>query len=145
MTSQHPARQTHPMQGLCEIVLVVRDVEACTRFYRDVLRLEPEGEPEVDWAWFRCGGGGQPQRLAVTNRVLAFEEFSPEPAVRRFGRVHFALLVPRQNLESVVGFVRLSGVNVHGPLRHEWMKAESYYLYDPAGNLVELFSPDEAG
>ncbi len=137
---QHPRRFS---RGLCEIVLVVRDVEACARFYRDVLRLEPEGEPELDWAWFHCGRGDHPQRLAVTNRVLAFEEFSPEPPGKRFGRIHFALLIPRALLADAVAHVRGCGVNVHGPLRLEWMKAESYYLYDPAGNLVELFSPDE--
>lgn len=133
------------VSGLCEIVLSVRDVEACTRFYREVVGLVAEGEPEHDWAWFRCERDGHAQRLAITNRVLAFEEHSPHPPGKRFGHVHFALLVMRGDLASAVDRARAAGVKVFGPIRHEWMKAESYYLYDPAGNLVEFFSPDDAG
>jgi catechol-2,3-dioxygenase len=35
------------------------------------------------------------------------------------------------------------GVTVYGPVRLGWMAADSLYVYDPDGNLVELWSPDE--
>jgi catechol-2,3-dioxygenase len=128
--------------GLSEIVLVVRDVGAAAKFYRDVLCLQPVGEPEGDWAWFWCGEPGAPQRLAVTARRLLFEEHSPRPPGKRFGQVHFALHVPRERLDGAVSHIRSRGVRVLGPTRFEWMRAESFYCYDPDGNLVELWSPD---
>jgi catechol 2,3-dioxygenase-like lactoylglutathione lyase family enzyme len=33
------------------------------------------------------------------------------------------------------------GVDVFGPVEFEWMNAESYYFYDPDGNLLEFWSP----
>jgi catechol 2,3-dioxygenase-like lactoylglutathione lyase family enzyme len=30
---------------------------------------------------------------------------------------------------------------VYGPVELEWMNAESYYFYDPDGNLLEFWSP----
>lgn len=131
--------------GLSEIVLVVRDVSAAARFYRDAVGLAPASEAEEEWAWFWCGAEGSPQRLAVTTRRLLFEEHSPRPPGKRFGQVHFALHVPRERLAAAVEHIRGQGVRVFGPSRFEWMRAESYYCYDPDGNLVELWSPDPQG
>jgi catechol 2,3-dioxygenase-like lactoylglutathione lyase family enzyme len=40
--------------------------------------------------------------------------------------------------------VKKAGVDVYGPTEFEWMKARSYYFYDPDGNLLEFWSPDPA-
>ena len=132
--------------GISEIVLSVQDVHRAARFYRDVLGLEPDGEPDGDWAWFWAGKAGDSQRIAVTNRPLIYEDRSPGPSLagKRFGPVHFAFRVPRSRLEEAVAHVRANEVEVHGPRRIEWMKAESYYFHDPDGNLLEFWSPDEA-
>lgn len=143
--SAAPARSTlwaMFSRGLCELVLVVRDVAASARFYRDVVGLVPDGEADEAWAWFWAGEPGGRQRLAVTNRTLLFEEHSPHPRGRRFGQVHFALEVPRERLAAAVEHVRRHGVEVFGPMRFDWMKAEAYYFYDPDGNLVEFWSCD---
>ncbi len=42
-------------RGISETVLVVQDVEASARFYRDVVGLVPRTEPEEGWAWFWAG------------------------------------------------------------------------------------------
>jgi catechol 2,3-dioxygenase-like lactoylglutathione lyase family enzyme len=47
--------------GLSEIVLIVSDVPNMARFYRDVVGLEPETDPDDGWAWFWAGEAGQPQ------------------------------------------------------------------------------------
>lgn len=131
------------IRGISEIVLVVRDVRTAAHFYRDVVGLAPETEPDERWAWFRIDqDSGAPQRLALTTGPLLFEEHSPRPPGERWGPVHFALHVPRTDLERRTELVRRSGVEVHGPTRLEWMRAESYYFHDPAGNLVEFWSPD---
>jgi catechol 2,3-dioxygenase-like lactoylglutathione lyase family enzyme len=117
--------------GLAELVLIVEDVPASARFYEGVVGLAPENEPSDDWAWFWVGKEGVPQRLALHRGPLLFEEHSPYPEGERFGRVHFAFEVARDELDTAVERVREAGVAVHGPVELDWMDAESYYFYDP--------------
>jgi catechol 2,3-dioxygenase-like lactoylglutathione lyase family enzyme len=130
---------------LAEIVLIVEDVERSARFYRDVVGLVPENEPEDGWAWFWAGEPGQAQRVALHKGTLLFEERSPLPEGERWGRVHYAFNVPREKLEEAADHVRQKGHTVYGPVYLAWMKALSYYFYDPNGNLLEFWSPDPGG
>ena len=129
-------------RGLAELVLVVDDVPEVARFYRDVVGLEPEHEASEEWAWFWAGEPGVAQRIALHRGTLLFEEHSPFPEGHRFGTVHFALIVDRDRLEEAVERVKSAGVDVYGPVQFDWMGARSYYFYDPAGNLLEFWSPD---
>lgn len=130
--------------GLAEIVLIVADVPGSARFYEDVVGLKPEGEASDEWAWFWAGEEGAQQRVALHRGPLLFEEHSPFPEGQRFGRVHFAFEVAREDLDVAVDRVRSAGVEVHGPVELEWMSAESYYFYDLDGNLLEFWSPNRA-
>src|SRR5919202_1808655 len=97
---------------LAEIVLIVDDVERSSRFYRQVVGLEPENEPENDWAWFWAGEPGHAQRVALHRGPLLFEERSPLPEGERWGKVHYAFNVPREKLEGAVDHVRQHGSEV---------------------------------
>jgi len=132
-------------RGIAEIVLVVDDVLASARFYREVVGLAPATEANADWAWFWAGRPGDNRRLAVHKGTLLFEEHSPLPAGQRWGQVHCAFDVPRKDLEAAVAHVRAAGVPVYGPTHFDWMQAISYYFYDPDGNLLEWWSPDPDG
>jgi catechol 2,3-dioxygenase len=127
--------------GLAELVLIVEDVPASARFYEDVVGLTPENEASDEWAWFWAGREGVPQRVALHRGPLLFEEHSPYPEGERFGRVHFAFAVARDELATAVERVRKAGVDVYGPIEFEWMDADSYYFYDLDGNLLEFWSP----
>jgi catechol 2,3-dioxygenase len=127
--------------GLSELVLIVEDVPASTRFYEEVVGLKLENEPSDDWAWFWAGQEGHRQRLALHRGTLLFEGQSPHAEGERFGHVHFAFEVSRDDLDEAVARVRDAGVEVYGPVELEWMNAESYYFYDPDGNLLEFWSP----
>ena len=128
--------------GLAELVLIVADVPASARFYKDVVGLTPEHEASDEWAWFWAGKEGARQRVALHRGSLLFEEHSPYPEGKRFGSVHFAFEVARDELDAAVDRVRKAGVEVHGPIEFEWMQAKSYYFYDLDGNLLEFWSPD---
>ena len=130
--------------GLSELVLIVADVPRAADFYRTVVGLVPETEPNDEWAWFRVGGAATPQRIAVHRGPLLHEEHSPHPAGRRFGPAHFALEVPMHRLEAAVAQVRAAGIAVHGPTELAWMNAVSWYFFDPDGHLVEFWSPRRA-
>jgi catechol 2,3-dioxygenase-like lactoylglutathione lyase family enzyme len=129
-------------QGFAELVLIVADVPASTRFYEDVVGLTLEHEPSDEWAWFWAGEPGAPQRIALHRGSLLFEEHSPFPEGHRFGTVHFALAVAREGLNEAVQRVESAGVEVYGPVDFDWMRARSYYFYDLDGNLLEFWSPD---
>jgi catechol-2,3-dioxygenase len=132
------------VSAFAELVLIVEDVTASARFYREIVGLTPETEPNEDWAWFVLGTGECCQRIALHKGPLLFEEHSPHPDGARFGHVHFALKVPRVRLDEAVEHVRGNAVEVYGPTRFEWMRATSFYFYDLDGNLLEFWSPDAA-
>ncbi len=82
------------------------------------------------------------QRLAIHKGKLLFEEKSPLPEGKRWGQIHFAFEVARINLEQAIEKVKRIGVEIYGPVDFKWMNAKSYYFYDPDGNLIEYWSPD---
>jgi catechol 2,3-dioxygenase-like lactoylglutathione lyase family enzyme len=128
-------------KGLSELVLIVEDVSKAAQFYEDVVGLELEHETSDEWAWFWAGPKGAKQRLALHHGTLLFEEHSPFPEGHRFGTVHFAFEVAREDIDESVERVRAAGVEVYGPVELEWMNAQSYYFYDFDGNLLEFWSP----
>jgi catechol 2,3-dioxygenase-like lactoylglutathione lyase family enzyme len=127
-------------RGFSEIVLIVEDVPKAADFYEHVVGLELEHHTG-EWAWFFAGTSDRKQRLAVHRGPLMFEEHSPYPPGERFGSVHFAFEVAREDLDAAVERVRAAGVDVYGPVELDWMDAQSYYFYDPDGNLLEFWSP----
>lgn len=125
-------------------MLIVEDVPAASRFYQDVVGLTLEHETSDEWAWFWAGRPGDPQRIALHRGSLLFEDQSPLPGGERWGQVHFAFEVAREELDEALQRVRAAGVEVYGPVELDWMNARSYYFYDPDGNLLEFWSPNQA-
>ena len=99
-------------RGLAEIVLIVKDVKASARFYREVVGLMPATEPDDEWAWFWAGPPGEAQRVALHTGALLFEDQSPLPGGKRWGPVHYALQVPPDKLQAAADHVRGQGVEV---------------------------------
>jgi catechol 2,3-dioxygenase-like lactoylglutathione lyase family enzyme len=129
-------------RGFAELVLIVEDVPKAARFYEDDVGLTDDDVTGDEWAWFWAGKVGDPQRIALHRGSLLFEEHSPLPEGERFGRVHFAFEIARDELDEAVERVRNAGVEVYGPMEFDWMQASSYYFYDPDANLLEFWSPD---
>ncbi len=129
------------VKGFSEIVLIVKDIPKSKKFYEDVVDLTVESY-DKDWVWFNVGDKNGTQRLAIHKGELLFEEKSPLPEGKRWGQIHFAFEVARDNLEQAIEKVKSRGVEIYGPVDFKWMKAKSYYFYDPDGNLIEYWSPD---
>lgn len=130
-------------RGISEIVLIVEDVKKSASFYQDVVGLIPKTEVTEEWAWFWTGDKNLSSRLALHKGKLLFEEYSPLPEGKRWGKIHFALDVKRSLLEEAVSKIKKANIKVYGPTKFEWMNALSYYFYDLDGNLVEFWSSDD--
>lgn len=127
--------------GLSELVLIVEDVDRATAFYRDIVGLKLRTQSE-EWAWFWTGEEGNSANLAVHKGRLLMQEHSPKGPDPQWGPIHYAFRVPRESLQAAVDHVRSHGVEVYGPVHFDWMGADSYYFYDPDGNLLEWWSPE---
>ncbi len=134
-----------PPFSLAEIVLVTQDMPASLRFYRDAIGLPLEKDPNEGWAWFRLDDppSNRPQRLALRNGSLLFQEHSPRTdlpeADRLAGPMHFALQIQPDDVEPTLQRAREHGIELFGPADLGWMNATAWYCYDPSGNLVELW------
>ena len=54
---------------------------------------------------------------------------------------HFAFAVAEGELDRVAATLRERGVEVQGPVFHEWMSAASLYFADPDGHDLEICAP----
>ena len=130
------------IKSFSELVLIVKDVKQSKKFYEEVVGLTVE-KSDNDWVWFFVGEPAQKQRLAIHKGKLVFEENSPLPEGKRWGQVHFAFEVEKENLDDALQKVRNKGIEIYGPVKFQWMKAKSYYFYDLDGNLIEFWSPEK--
>jgi catechol 2,3-dioxygenase-like lactoylglutathione lyase family enzyme len=125
-----------PVSGVSELVLEVVDLEAAERFYADVL-----GFPVVD-RW--------PAREAIW--VMAGDRTRIglwRPQVGLMGgrgglHVHFAMHIAEDDFDAAVALLRERGQEVREVSFGE-THGRAAYVYDPDGNVVELWTWDVAG
>lgn len=123
------ARSAH---GICEIILVVKDVEAVFAFYRDVVGLAVDPNSSARFRWLWAGTPGRAQRIGITAGPLSFG------AAHCGGPQHFAFGVERERIPELKSRLEAQGVEVEGPVEFRFWNAESIYFSDPAGNRVEF-------
>jgi len=118
------------IRELNHVAIHVRDVEASSRFYREVLRLESIPRPAFTFpgAWFRLGAAAQELHIIG-------ERTEPVHAHNRGN--HFALRVDsldewEEHLEKVKADFRPRKIRPDG--------AWQVFVRDPDGHVVELFT-----
>lgn len=116
-----------PIQGIYEVAIRVKDLPRAEAFYIGVLGLE-EGlrDQRRNWLFLRAGG--------VHGMVVLQEDKGEWPAQ------HFAFTVDEEDLERATAMLRERGVEVEGPVVHNWMGATSIYFDDPDGHSLELLA-----
>jgi catechol 2,3-dioxygenase-like lactoylglutathione lyase family enzyme len=124
------------VKGFSENVLIVTDIPKSKKFYKNTVGLTVEHSDD-EWVWFYVDDKNGNQRLAIDKGELLFEEKSPLPEGKRWGQVHYAFEVSRSGLENAIARAKNAGIEVNGPQQFKWMKAISYYIHDPDGNLIE--------
>ncbi len=117
-----------PIRGLYEIAIRVKELQRAEPFYREVLGLE-EGlrDEKRNWLFLRAGG--------QAGMVVLQEDKGEWPLQ------HLAFTVDAADIERAASMLRERGVDVEGPVYHEWMPALSLYFNDPDGHALELCAP----
>jgi len=115
------------LRGVHHISLNVADAESATRFYIDVLGLEPLERPDFGFpgAWLACADGRQVHLIQVDDWVAPKGQ-------------HFAFAV--EDIERVRGELEGKGVKVSATSVIPGTGRQCFFK-DPAGNMIELNEP----
>ena len=54
---------------------------------------------------------------------------------------HFAFTADEADMDRAASMLREKGIEVEGPVIHDWMPAKSIYFDDPDGHGLELCAP----
>jgi lactoylglutathione lyase len=117
-----------PILGLYEVAIRVKDLSRSEPFYRETLGLEVGLRDEQRKLLFLRAGG-------PAGMVVLQEDKSDWPTQ------HFAFTVSEIDIEAAVTVLLERGVQIEGPMYHEWMPAKSVYFSDPDGHDLELCGP----
>lgn len=129
-------RQRPPAHaGLRHVALFVQDLEACERFYVDLLGLHVEWRPDEDNVYLSSGQ----DNLALHR--------APGPAPSGAVLDHIGFLLRRiEDVDPWHVFMRDNGAPIAAVPRTHRDGARSFYCLDPAGNRVQIiFHPPLAG
>ena len=126
----------HP-NGILETCLYVDDLKAAEQFYETVLGLEFVRRKEGRHVFFRCGN----QMLLLFNPNRCRIKGSSVPAHGAIGASHIALSVDLSDLEGWRNRLHENGVAIERTV--DWPQGgHSLYFRDPAGNSLELATPE---
>jgi lactoylglutathione lyase len=116
-----------PIRGVYEVAIRVKDMTKAEPFYREVLDLEVGIRDEKrNWLFLRAGGDA--------GMIVLQEDKGDWPLQ------HFAFTIDEADVERAAAMLRERGVEVEGPVFHQWMSAKSLYFEDPDGHALELLA-----
>ncbi|MEK6285128.1 MAG: VOC family protein [Acidobacteriota bacterium] len=116
-----------PIRGVYEVAIRVKDLAKAEPFYLDVLDLEVGiRDQKRNWLFLKAGGDA--------GMVVLQEDKSEWPLQ------HFAFTIDEADIERAATMLRERGVEVEGPVFHQWMNSTSLYFDDPDGNQLELLA-----
>lgn len=126
-----------PTLGLRHVALQVRDLEACERFYVELLGMRVEWRPDPDNVYLTGGTDN-----------LALHRVSGAPAdtpAQRLDHIGF-LLAETGQVDAWHAFLTANGVRILKAPRTHRDGARSFYCLDPDGNTVQIiYHPPLAG
>jgi catechol 2,3-dioxygenase-like lactoylglutathione lyase family enzyme len=114
--------------GLRHLALNVRDLDAMTRFYVDLLGFAIEWQPDPDNVYLSSG---------IDN--LALHKGSVDPARATGALDHLGLIVgAADDVDRWAEFLESRGVTIDARPRTHRDGARSCYFKDPDGNVVQI-------
>lgn len=127
----HPA-----MAGLRHVALHARRFDETLAFYRDVLGMSVEWQPDEDNAYLTSG---------VDNLAIHRATGAVDPAAQRLDHIGFLVDDPA-DVDRWHDYLRARDIEVAAPPRNHRDGARSFYCADPEGTTVQIiFHPPLAG
>lgn len=117
------------MIGLRHVALFVHELEACVKFYTEVVGMQVEWQPDPDNYYLNSGA----DNLAL-HRMAAGQGTA---GAQRLDHIGFVLKAPADVDAWHEHFVRHGVKILQGPKTHR-DGARSFYCADPAGNTVQM-------
>jgi catechol 2,3-dioxygenase-like lactoylglutathione lyase family enzyme len=122
--------------GVLETALYADDLHKAEVFYSTVLELELDSKEDGRHLFFKCGQA----MLLIFNREVTAIKTSPVPHHGTTGPSHIAFSVDASDLDAWIKQIQSRGVEVEA--RIDWPAGgRSIYFRDPAGNSLELTTP----
>lgn len=128
------------IQRIIETGVYVDDLDRAKAFYRDVLGLTPIVEERERHVFFRVGT----DTVLLLFRAEATRRGDQLPAHGAHGPGHFALGIPTESLDFWRDRLQRHDIVIEKEI--DWPRGgRSLYFRDPAGNSVELITPNVWG
>jgi catechol 2,3-dioxygenase-like lactoylglutathione lyase family enzyme len=125
-----------------ESCLSASDLDAAERFYTEVIGLQVHAREEGRHVFFRCGDGMvlvfNPEHTSTLATTIAG---AAVPLHGTRGAGHLAFAVHENDIPAWRSHLRRAGIEIESEVR--WPHGgTSLYVRDPAGNSIEIASPD---
>ncbi len=115
--------------GLRHVALYVADLEACERFYVELMGMRVEWRPDADNVYLTSGND---------NLALHRAQHPPAQAVaQKLDHIGFIIERPEQ-VDQWYDFLRAHGVRMRNAPRTHRDGARSFYCYDPDDTVVQV-------
>ena len=125
-----------PIAGLRHVALHARQFDATVAFYRDVLGMQVEWQPDADNAYLTSG---------VDNLAIHRAEGPVAAAGQRLDHIGF-VLEQAAHVDAWHEYLAAQGVVAEAPPRTHRDGARSFYCADPEGTKVQfIHHPPLAG
>lgn len=128
--------QTHPqterpggMLGMHHVALFVHDLQACLVFYRDVVGMQEEWQPDSDNIYLTSGKDN-----VALHRLDADQSLQ---GAQRLDHIGFIMRAP-DDVDAWHTHLLANGVKIAQAPKTHRDGARSLYCFDPAGNLVQF-------
>ncbi|OGT23639.1 MAG: glyoxalase [Gammaproteobacteria bacterium RIFCSPLOWO2_02_FULL_38_11] len=115
--------------GLRHLALTVKNLEACTLFYTQLLGMKIQWQPDKDNVYLSTGQ----DNLALHRAPI---DFTPSPHQRLD---HFGFFLEKEeDVEKWHTFLSENQVIIKFPIKKHRDGSKSFYCLDPDGNVIQM-------
>lgn len=115
--------------GLRHLALYVRNLEACTEFYTQILGMKIDWQPDADNIYLSTGHDN-----------LALHRADPHFAPNQWQHLdHFGFMIPsKAEVSEWYDYMKTAGVSMKSEVKSHRDGATSFYCSDPEGNIIQM-------